>query len=96
MVRLEVISGDDAGLVVERDVDVLRIGRAADSHVPLTAHHVSGTHASVVFCAEGHVVRDHHSTNGNTEDKSTPLTQCVGNEAFSVHGCMYGLAREAW
>ena len=57
MVRLEVISGDDAGLVVERDVDVLRIGRAADSHVPLTAHHVSGTHASVVFCAEGHVVR---------------------------------------
>ncbi|MBK6579160.1 MAG: sigma 54-interacting transcriptional regulator [Sandaracinaceae bacterium] len=76
MVRLEVISGDDAGLVVERDVDVLRIGRAADSHVPLTAHHVSGTHASVVFCAEGHVVRDHHSTNG------TGLRR--GNEVFSL------------
>ena len=66
MVRLEVISGEEAGLALERDVDVLRIGRGPDAHLPLSAHHVSATHASVVFCADGYVVRDHHSTNGTS------------------------------
>ncbi|MCA9577256.1 MAG: sigma 54-interacting transcriptional regulator [Polyangiales bacterium] len=73
MVRLEVISGEEAGLVLERDVDVLRIGRAPDSHLPLSAHHVSGTHASVVFCAEGYVIRDHHSTNGTSLQRGAEL-----------------------
>ena len=73
MVRLEVISGEEAGLALERDVDVLRIGRGPDSHLPLSAHHVSASHASLVFCADGYMVRDHHSTNGTSLMRGTEV-----------------------
>ncbi len=89
MVKLEVLSGDNAGTIVERDVDVLRLGRAADCDVALSAHHVSGLHASIVFCAEGHVVRDHHSTNGTSVQRgaqSHPLDAQPGREMVLQSG----------
>ena len=64
MIRLEVLDGQNAGLVLDSNEDVVRIGRADASDLGLDDWHISGEHASIVYDGERYVVRDHHSTNG--------------------------------
>ena len=64
MIRLEVVSGQDAGRVLESRGDIVRIGRAAGNDLVLSEFHVSGEHATIVFSGETYVVRDLQSTNG--------------------------------
>ena len=64
MIRLQVVSGQDAGKVVESQKDVVRIGRSDTCELVVTEFHVSGEHASIVDVGDAYVLRDHRSTNG--------------------------------
>jgi Nif-specific regulatory protein len=64
-VRIEVVSGADAGGVFEPEADVIRIGRAPDNDVVLSAPHVSAEHARIVAGANEVVLEDLSSTNGS-------------------------------
>ncbi len=55
---------DAVSEALETSADRIRIGRAAENDLTVTAHHVSGEHASIVFTGDTWVLRDHHSTNG--------------------------------
>jgi Nif-specific regulatory protein len=63
-VRIEVVSGAEAGRVFEPEADVIRIGRAPDNDVVLSAPHVSGEHARIVAGANEVLLEDLSSTNG--------------------------------
>ncbi len=62
--RIEVQSGTARGLVVEPDLDVVRIGRSPDNDLVLTDAHISGEHARIIVGAEQVVIEDLMSTNG--------------------------------
>src|SRR5450432_1717426 len=62
--RLEVVSGAHAGRVFDAELDLIRIGRAADNDLVLPDAHVSGEHARVVSSIDGFVLEDLGSTNG--------------------------------
>src|SRR5450432_2635710 len=62
--RLEVVSGAHAGRVFDADLDVVRIGRAADNDLVLLDAHVSAEHARIVSSIDGFVLEDLGSTNG--------------------------------
>ncbi len=64
MIRLEVLSGQDVGRVVESRESAVRIGRAPLNDLVLSEWHVSGEHASLALVGDRYVVRDHNSTNG--------------------------------
>lgn len=62
--RVQVISGADAGTTLEPDGDVVRIGRAPSNELTLHEQHVSGEHARILIGAERIVLEDLRSTNG--------------------------------
>ncbi|HTA92316.1 MAG TPA: sigma 54-interacting transcriptional regulator [Polyangiaceae bacterium] len=62
--RLEVVSGAQAGRVFDAELDVIRIGRSADNDLVLPDAHVSGEHARIVSSIDGFVLEDLDSTNG--------------------------------
>ena len=62
--RLEVVSGANAGVVFDADLDVIRIGRAAGNDLVLPDAHVSGEHARIVSSVDGFLLEDLGSTNG--------------------------------
>jgi transcriptional regulator with GAF, ATPase, and Fis domain len=62
--RLEVVSGAQAGRIFDAELDVIRIGRAIDNDLVLPDAHVSGDHARIVSSIEGFVLEDLDSTNG--------------------------------
>lgn len=64
MIRLQVIDGEDRGRAIESAADLLAIGRADSNHLALSAIHVSGEHAQILFVGDRYVVRDLQSTNG--------------------------------
>jgi Nif-specific regulatory protein len=64
MLRLSVVRGVDAGVVLTSEEDLVRIGRGEANELRLGAQHVSGDHASIAYAGDGYVIRDHHSTNG--------------------------------
>jgi transcriptional regulator with GAF, ATPase, and Fis domain len=63
-VRIEVVSGADAGTAVEPEGDVVKIGRAPGNDLVLHEAHVSGDHARVVVGADAVTLEDLQSTNG--------------------------------
>jgi transcriptional regulator with GAF, ATPase, and Fis domain len=63
-IRIEVVSGTEAGTVVEPEGDVIRIGRAPGNDLVLHEAHVSGEHARVVVGTDRITLEDLHSTNG--------------------------------
>jgi len=62
--RLEVVSGANAGRVFDAELDVIRIGRAAENELIVEDAHVSGQHARIVSSIDGFVLEDLGSTNG--------------------------------
>ena len=76
MIRLRVLSGEDAGKVLESQNDVVRIGRSDTCEFCVSEFHVSGEHASIVDVGDAYVLRDHRSTNGTRVRR--------GNELISV------------
>ncbi len=64
MIRLQVLEGESKGKSLETEGDIVRLGRGEANELALADHHVSGTHASIVFNGHTYVLRDHHSTNG--------------------------------
>ena len=82
--RLEVVSGANAGRVFDAELDVVRIGRAAGNDLVLPDAHVSSAHARIVSSIDGYVLEDLGSTNG------TWLTR--GNEQFSLAEGQTGIA----
>ena len=76
-VRIEVLSGSEAGKTLDPDGDVVRIGRAASNDLRLSESHVSGEHARIVIGDERVTVEDLNSTNGTAlvrAGERTPLT----------------------
>jgi transcriptional regulator with GAF, ATPase, and Fis domain len=65
-VKLEVLTGANAGRVLEPDADVIRIGRAPSNELVLAESHVSGEHARLVVGADRVTLEDLKSTNGTT------------------------------
>jgi transcriptional regulator with GAF, ATPase, and Fis domain len=63
-IRIEVVSGAEAGTVVEPEGDVIKIGRAPGNDLVLPEAHVSGEHARVVVGADTVTLEDLQSTNG--------------------------------
>jgi Nif-specific regulatory protein len=63
-IRIEVLSGSDAGRSFESDADVVRIGRAPDCELRLHGPHISGQHARISANGGGYVVVDQGSANG--------------------------------
>lgn len=63
-VRVEVLDGDDAGLDLTFDHDVIRIGAHPGNHVRLADITVSRRHAEISRTRDGIVLRDLGSTNG--------------------------------
>ncbi len=64
-IRIEVLSGDDAGKVFESDADVVRVGRGPECELRLSSAHVSSRHARISATAAGFVVEDEGSANGS-------------------------------
>jgi len=100
VLRLEVLSGEDAGAVLESDADLVLMGRAAACELKLSALHVSGEHASVAFAGDGYVLRDHHATNGTAVSRAgerLDLAELPGREWLLASGdiILLGEAQDA-
>lgn len=63
-IRLELLSGSEAGRVFESDADVVRIGRGAECELRLAAAELSQRHARISALSGGFVVEDEGSRNG--------------------------------
>ena len=64
-IRLEVLSGDEAGKVFESDADVVRVGRGPECELRLAAATLSQRHARISAAGGGFVVEDEGSSNGS-------------------------------
>jgi transcriptional regulator with GAF, ATPase, and Fis domain len=64
-IRIEVLNGDDAGKVFESDADVVRIGRAPECELRLSASHLSSRHACISATSDGFAIEDEGSANGS-------------------------------
>jgi transcriptional regulator with GAF, ATPase, and Fis domain len=64
-IRIEVLSGSDAGRSFETDADVVRIGRSPECELRLTSQHVSAQHARITATGSGFAVLDSGSANGS-------------------------------
>ena len=79
VLRLQVVSGPDAGHVVALPRGIVTIGRGIDCDLALTDPAVSRRHASITVTSVGTIVRDLLSTNGTSvdgrpvDDDGTPL-----------------------
>ncbi len=95
--RLEVLSGDSQGTVVESDEEFVRIGRAESNDLAIDAVHVSGEHASLALTPAGWMVRDHHSTNGTRIVRGKTVIDVAkepGREAVVESGDVLNLGDE--
>jgi transcriptional regulator with GAF, ATPase, and Fis domain len=64
VLRLELLGSEREPRVQEFEADVVRMGRAESCDLVVTAVHVSGEHAAIVWDGEAYVLRDLRSTNG--------------------------------
>src|SRR6478609_9209231 len=64
-IRIEVLSGDDAGKVFESDADVVRIGRGPECELRLSGAQLSSRHARISAKDGGFAVEDEGSANGS-------------------------------
>jgi predicted component of type VI protein secretion system len=83
MIRLQVLSGETTGRVIESREHEVRLGRASTNHLVIGDWHVSAEHAAVLFTGDGYVVRDQRSTNGTSIQRngaSIPLAELPERE----------------
>jgi transcriptional regulator with GAF, ATPase, and Fis domain len=64
-IRIEVLSGEDAGKVFESDADVVRVGRGPECELRLTDAQLSSRHARLSALRGGCVVEDDGSATGS-------------------------------
>jgi transcriptional regulator with GAF, ATPase, and Fis domain len=64
-IRIEVLTGNEAGRVFESDADVVRLGRSSECELRLSGAHISTTHARLAFSGDGLLVEDLGSANGS-------------------------------
>ncbi|RYZ02549.1 MAG: FHA domain-containing protein [Myxococcales bacterium] len=64
-IRIEILSGEDAGKIFESDADVVRVGRAPDSELRLASAELSSRHARIFAGRGGFFVEDDGSANGS-------------------------------
>jgi Nif-specific regulatory protein len=74
-IRIEVLSGTDAGKRFESDADVVRIGRSAECELRLTSQHISGQHARIAASDGGFAVVDLGSANGSVLQRGAERTE---------------------
>ncbi len=89
MVKLSVTQGLFAGQTFELAADLIRIGRAEGSDLPLKDGLVSSDHAQIAFLGDRHVLRDQRSTNGTAllrNGERTPLDETNGREVTLQSG----------
>ncbi|MCX7807513.1 MAG: sigma 54-interacting transcriptional regulator, partial [Deltaproteobacteria bacterium] len=88
-VRLEVLSGEEKGKVLESDNDLIRIGRSESNDLVLKDWHVSGEHALVLWAVDRYVIRDLQSTNGTRlwrGGEVIDVSKSAGREAVICDG----------
>jgi transcriptional regulator with GAF, ATPase, and Fis domain len=89
MVTLRIKTGAAAGLQLELDADVVRIGRAPVNDVVLPDVHVSAEHARIVSAPDGIAIEDLRSTNGTAllrAGRRTVLDESTGYRALVENG----------
>jgi len=64
VIRLELLDATEGPRAREFEADVVRIGRAETCDLAVSAVHVSGEHAAIVWDGSAYVLRDLRSTNG--------------------------------
>lgn len=84
MLRLEVVRGDNKGVVVETDAETIHLGRGSANDLILSAAHVSGRHATIFLSAEGYVLRDEGSTNGTRVARADKEFDAAATDAVIV------------
>ncbi|HWA71375.1 MAG TPA: sigma 54-interacting transcriptional regulator [Polyangiaceae bacterium] len=87
-VAIEVLSGSQLGKVLRSEADVIRIGRAPSSDLPLTDAHVSAQHARLLVGSSEVVLEDLGSSNGTwlvRAGKRTRLSE-AGARVVAVDG----------
>jgi DNA-binding NtrC family response regulator len=84
-VRMEVVSGPDAGLVRDVESQVIRIGARRGNDVQLSDSKVSGLHCEIRLDDRGYRLRDLDSTNG------TYVSQLRINDVYIQPGAQIAL-----
>src|SRR5262245_11666702 len=65
MITLEILTGENAGTVFERDKPVVTIGRGPDNDLILSDYHLSSQHGQIFREDDRYIYRDLRSTNGS-------------------------------
>jgi transcriptional regulator with GAF, ATPase, and Fis domain len=65
MITLEVLTGEKAGTVFERDKPVVTIGRGPENDLILSDYHLSSQHGQIFREDDRYIYRDLRSTNGS-------------------------------
>src|SRR5688572_23642935 len=73
--RIEVLTGSDAGRVFESDADVIRIGRGAECELRLSGPSLSSSHVRIVGSDSGFGVADLGSASGSAVPRCGERTE---------------------
>jgi transcriptional regulator with GAF, ATPase, and Fis domain len=96
VLRLELLGSEREPRVQEFEADVVRMGRAESCDLVVSAVHVSGEHAAIVWDGETYVLRDLRSTNGTRvrrDGEIIELDDSKGRELALRSGDVLSLGR---
>src|SRR5579859_2700256 len=86
MITLEVLTGDNAGTVFQRDKPVVTIGRGPENDLILSDYHLSSQHGQIFREDDRYIYRDLRSTNGSRIMRGSEEIVLDGGEAPLADG----------
>src|SRR5262245_35874317 len=86
MITLEILTGENAGTVFERDKPVVTIGRGPDNDLILSDYHLSSQHGQIFREDDRYIYRDLCSTNGSRIMRGSEEILLEGGEAPLADG----------
>jgi Nif-specific regulatory protein len=86
MITLEVLTGDNAGTVFQRDKPVVTIGRGPENDLILSDYHLSSQHGQIFREDDRYIYRDLRSTNGSRIMRGSEEILLEGGEAPLADG----------
>jgi transcriptional regulator with GAF, ATPase, and Fis domain len=86
MITLEVLTGDNAGTVYQRDKPVVTIGRGPENDLILSDYHLSSQHGQIFREDDRYIYRDLRSTNGSRIMRGSEEIVLDGGEAPLADG----------
>jgi Nif-specific regulatory protein len=86
MITLEILTGESAGTVFERDKPVVTIGRGPDNDLILSDYHLSSQHGQIFREDDRYIYRDLRSTNGSRIFRGSEEILLDGGEAPLIDG----------